>query len=206
MKLFRLFIVSLVMVVGASMATTASAQFRFGVKAGVNISKLSFSKEALNDIVSADNQAGFTGGIMAEFTVPIIGVGADVSAMYVRRNAQYMAANGLETAQRDYIEIPVNLKWKISTPVASIITPYIFTGPSFAILANKDAIVGAYESQKIDTSWNIGAGVELIKRVQVSASYAIGMNKTIKSLTPLPTGEEVGARSNYWTVTAAWVF
>lgn len=206
MKKIKLIIATLVLIVAASAATTASAQFRFGVKAGVNISKLSFSQDALNDILSKDNQAGFTGGIMAEFTVPIIGVGADVSAMYVRRNARYIDSKGLSTAQRDYIEIPVNLKWKISTPVASIVTPYIFTGPTFAILASKDAVVDAYKSQKVDTSWNIGLGVELIRHLQVSASYAIGMNKTIKSLTPLPTGEEVGARSNYWTITAAYVF
>ncbi|MCH5345749.1 MAG: PorT family protein [Muribaculaceae bacterium] len=207
MKLLRVFIATIIMVVGASAATTASAQFRFGVKAGVNISHLSFSEKALEDVFSKDNQAGFTGGIMAEFTVPLIGVGADVSAMYVRRNAQYMAEKGFETDQRDYIEIPVNLKWKISIPAAgNIVSPYIFTGPSFAILASKKAIVNAYENKAVDTSWNVGVGLQFVNHLQIGASYAIGMNKTIKSLTPLPNGEYVGARSNYWTITAAWLF
>ena len=209
MKLLRVFIAAIIMVVGASAATTASAQFRFGLKAGVNISHLSFNEDIKNAF-EKDNQTGFTGGIMAEFTVPLIGVGADVSAMYVRRNAQYMDNNNLKTNQRDYIEIPVNLKWKISIPaVGNIVSPYIFTGPSFAILASKKAISNAYENKAVDTSWNVGVGLQFINHLQIGASYAIGMNNTIKKFTvgnAVGEANEVGARSNYWTITAAWLF
>lgn len=42
------------------------------VKGGLNLSKASFSKDALK----GDNQTGWFIGPMAEFTLPIIGVGA----------------------------------------------------------------------------------------------------------------------------------
>ena len=45
----------------------ANAQLKFGVKGGLNISKVSVSK----DILKSDNQTGFFIGPMAEFTVPV---------------------------------------------------------------------------------------------------------------------------------------
>ena len=106
MKAIKVIFMTLVMVLGASSAMTASAQFRFGVKAGVNVNSLHFNK----DVFESDNQTGFTGGLMTEFTVPVIGVGFDLSAMYVRRNAKFMEENNIATDKRDYIEIPLNLK------------------------------------------------------------------------------------------------
>ncbi len=202
MKLYRALAVALVMIIGAAAATTASAQFRFGIKAGVNISKLSFNSD-VQQLLNKDNQAGFTGGLMAEFTVPIIGIGGDVSAMYVRRNAQYMEQNNIATDHRDYIEIPINLKYKLGLPmVGNIISPYIFTGPSFAFLTSRRAINNALKNKSMDTSWNVGIGVQLVNHLQVSASYGFGLGKQFK----VPTGGDVDARNNYWTVTAAYLF
>lgn len=70
-------IISVLMVaVCLMMAAPAQAQLHFGVKGGLNISKLSFSKDAFK----GDNKTGFFVGPMAEFTLPIIGIGADVAA------------------------------------------------------------------------------------------------------------------------------
>ena len=51
------------------MAAPVQAQLHFGVKGGLNLSKASFSKDALK----GDNQTGWFIGPMAEFTLPIIG-------------------------------------------------------------------------------------------------------------------------------------
>lgn len=65
-------IISVLMVaVCLMMAAPAQAQLHFGVKGGLNISKLSFSKDAFK----GDNKTGFFVGPMAEFTLPIIGIG-----------------------------------------------------------------------------------------------------------------------------------
>lgn len=120
----------------------AMAQFRFGVRAGLNVNSLHFNKEIFDE----NNRAGFTGGVMAEFTVPIIGVGADLGVMYVRRNSQFMQTLADKTTEvqnlnSDYIEIPLNIKYKIGIPaISSILKPYIFTGPSFAFLTSKKHI------------------------------------------------------------------
>ena len=72
-------IISLCMIaVCLLMAVPAQAQLHFGVKGGLNLSKISFSSSDLK----GDNKTGWFIGPMAEFTVPIIGVGVDVAALY----------------------------------------------------------------------------------------------------------------------------
>ncbi len=38
------------------------------------------------------------------------------------------------------------------------------------------------QNKKTDVAWNFGFGVELIKHIQVSASYGIGMTKAFESV------------------------
>ena len=142
-KMIRRMVVAVALM--AAFAVPASAQFSFGVKAGVAVSDMKFNK----DVLDADNRAGFTGGVMAEVMIPMTNIGVDASLMYVRRNTEFMDKLGdSEKSHRDYIEIPINLKWKIGLPiVGSIVSPYIFTGPSFAFLTSKKNIEDAYKNK-----------------------------------------------------------
>lgn len=179
-----------------------SAQFRIGPRVGLNINQLHFNDKAFD----SDNRAGFNAGVMAEFTVPVLGIGADISAMYVRRGAKWMEDNEIQRGGRDYIEIPVNLKWRISIPaVNKIVRPYLTTGPSFAFLTSSRAVNEALYSSKYDTSWNFGFGIEFLQRLQVGASYGIGMTKALKS-TGVTESAGIEGRNRYWTVTAAYLF
>ena len=105
------------------MAAPVQAQLHFGVKGGLNLSKASFSKDALK----GDNQTGWFIGPMAEFTLPIIGVGADIAALYSQTD---LAAKGYDTdAKLKTFEIPVNLKWSFG--LGSMFGAYIAAGPQF---------------------------------------------------------------------------
>ena len=187
-------------VVAMIIALPASAQFRFGIKAGVALNSLHFSSDYLENL-NSDNRAGFTGGLMAEFMLPIGGLGLDASLMYVHRSAE----EGVDTdagegevsfAKRDYIEIPINLKYKFSIPaVSSIVAPYIFTGPSIAFLVSDSKDI----YKKCDFAWNVGAGVELIRHLQVSASYGFGITKLVAE-------RDANVKNRYWTLTAAYLF
>ncbi len=182
-------------------AIPASAQFKFGPRLGLEVNSLHFNSK----LFDSDNQAGFTGGIEAEFTVPVVGVGFDASVMYVRRNARFMQENSKDDTNvpRDYIAIPVNLKYKFGLPV---IKPYLFTGPEFAFLTSGRAINDALRSKKTDVSWNFGLGVELINHLQVSASYGIGITKATEWVGIAGGGDKIDGKNRYWTVTAAWLF
>lgn len=204
LKMIRRIVVAVALV--AAFAVPASAQISFGVKAGVAISDLKFNKE----VFDASNRAGFTGGVMAEVMIPMTNIGVDASLMYVRRNTEFMAnvLGKTESAKshRDYLEIPINLKWKIGLPiVGSIVSPYIFTGPSFAFLTSKKEIENVYKNKTFDVSWNVGFGVQLVKKLQIGASYGFGLTKAVEMATDV-NGAGIDGKNRYWTVTAAYLF
>lgn len=199
MKSLKLLLIVAALGVSAYGSQT-SAQVRFGVKAGVEVSKLHFD----NRIIESNNRAGFTGGLMMEFTVPVVGIGFDLSAMYARRSAEFAEKHGID--ERSYIEIPLNLKYKLGIPgIGSIIKPYLATGPSVAFLTSKQDVKDAYHNKSVDWAWNFGAGFELFKHLQVGASYGLGLSNAV-SLIPGAETTKVPGKNRYWTVTAAYLF
>lgn len=194
-----------VMLVAIITAGNASAQFRFGVRAGVAINSLSLNKEALNDVVDSENRAGFTGGITADFALPLTGLMVDGSLLYTHLNDKLSVGEGTasKTYKRDYIDIPVNLKYRIS--LLSVVKPYLFTGPDFAILLSNDDDV--ISKSKTYVSWNIGAGVELLNHLLVSASYNIGLSDSVEGALKLNTNNSnITGKNKTWTITAAYMF
>lgn len=202
MRTLKNLIAVVVVAVAAVAATPAQAQFRFGPKVGLNVNKLHFNESTF----SGTNNSGFTAGAMAEFTAPIIGVGVDLSVMYVRRTAEFMRENARQFDRRDYIDIPLNLKWKLNIPIVNnIIRPYLTTGPSVAVLTSRKAI-SDLRNKKCDVAWNFGFGVELIKHLQVGASYGLGLTKAFKTVGVIGEGAGIEGKNRYWTVTAAYLF
>lgn len=199
MKLFKKLFVAIALC--ALFATPAMAQFRFGVKAGVAINDLKFNK----DVFESSNQTGFTGGVVTEFTVPVIGIGVDASLLYARRSADVPVGgnhNITESENRDYIDIPINLKWKIGIPaVSKIVSPFITTGPDFSFLVSKKNINEAWKNKTFDTAWTVGAGVELLSKVQVGATYGFGLSKSASG-----DNAQYSAKNRCWTITAALFF
>jgi hypothetical protein len=178
----------------------AQAQVRFGLKGGITINKLKWDK----DIVSSDNRAGFTGGVMLEIGMPVVGLGIDASALYTHReNNLYLEG---EKLKRDYIDFPINVKYKLQLPViGKVFSPFVSTGPDFALLlGDKDKI--EYKSSKWDISWNVGFGAELFRKLQIHANYGIGLNKALEYFNKESDKPGVKGRDNYWTITAAYLF
>lgn len=184
----------------------ASAQFSIGPKVGLTVNDMKLDES----VFATDNRAGFTAGVTCEFTIPVVNLGFDASVMYVKRTADVMEmTDGVMQEYEiggDYIEIPINLKWKIGLPVVGkIISPYIFTGPSFAFLTSKKAIKEAWKNQSVDINWNIGLGLQLFSKLQVGAYYGIGINDAVEAVGVVDEPVDI-KRQNGWTVTAAWLF
>lgn len=195
-----------------TVAVPATAQFKFGPRLGVAINNLHFSskQDAVKDLISTDNRAGFTGGLMAEFTAPVIGIGVDASLMYVRRSVKTIDSEDPnvdnKVLKRDYFEIPINLKYKFSLPVAgNAVSPFLTTGPSFAFATSKEAIKEAYKNKAVDVAWNIGLGVEFVKHLQIAASYGFGISKSLTKYAGI-NDIDVEGKTRCWTITAAYLF
>lgn len=200
MKAIRLFIAAAAIAIASIAAQPTAAQFRIGPRIGLNVNKLHLNKE----LIGNENRAGFNAGLMAEFTVPVVGIGFDISAMYVRRSAEWAQQQLID--KREYIEIPLNLKYKLNIPIVnSIIRPFLTTGPSFSFLTSKKSWT-AFRNKSCDVAWNFGIGVELLRHLQVAASYGVGMTKAFESIGAINGSADIEGKNRYWTVTAAYLF
>ncbi len=200
MKIIRTLLVALTLLLSAQVST---AQFKIGPKVGLTVSELHFN----SDVFDETNRAGFTAGLMTEFTIPVVGIGFDASLLYSRRNAQWLEKQGASLKDgRDYISIPINLKWKFKLP---IIKPFVTTGPDFAFLTSRRAINEAYRNRKFDTSWNVGFGAEILGHLQIAANYGFGINKALNAVGLAESPSEntrIEAKNRVWTITAAYLF
>lgn len=202
----KIMLALMVAIVGIS---SANAQFRFGIKAGMNINKIHFSD--VNKNLQPDNSCGWNVGVMAEFTVPIVGLCFDASLLYSRMNnaisddidgAAKDVTDSDMTYGKNFLEIPINIKYKFQIPVvASIIKPYLFTGPSFAFKLDKSIMDKTFQA-----AWNVGVGLELFRHLQIAGSYGFGMNNVAKEVFNEANVETLKAKNNYWTISAAYLF
>lgn len=185
----------------------AEAKFRFGLKAGLNVNKLHLSDAKAN--LSSDNQCGFTAGVMTEFVVPVVGIGLDLSLMYTHMNNDVKEGVNEGSVGKNFLEIPLNIKYKINLPaVGSIIQPIIYTGPTMALKLDK-SVFKDLETKTVQMGWNLGIGVELVKHLQISGGYTFGMNNVAKKIPVVNNNLNIGdvkVKNNYWTITAAYLF
>ncbi|MCH5231370.1 MAG: porin family protein [Muribaculaceae bacterium] len=187
----KLLVALLIAVMGMGVA---NAQFKFGVKAGVNVNHISGA--GLGDLGDPANKAGWTAGVMTEFQVPVVGICLDLSLMYSRLNSL--------DENKNFLMIPLNLKYKFGLPVVgSFLAPYIFTGPSFDFKLDKSTI-NNMKTKTFQAVWNVGLGIELIKHLQIGASYGFGINNIMDKVVTDMKGEKL--HNNYWTITAAYLF
>ena len=112
-------IVSLVAFLCAMTWSVQAQGLKFGVKGGLNISKMSFSK----DVFDSDNKTGFYVGPTIKLSLPL-GFGLDIAALYDQRSTDVKTDAkpsgttvavyaGDEKITQKSIQIPVNLRYNI---------------------------------------------------------------------------------------------
>lgn len=197
-------ILSTLMMVFALLLVTvpATAQFKLGVKGGLNISKASVSK----DILSSNNRTGFFIGPMAEFTLPLIGLGIDAAALY-NESGVSIDKDGVDVnSTLKTIEIPVNLKWTFG--LGSTAGIFIAAGPQFGFNVGDRIIQDLYEFKKNNTTFNVGAGVKLLRHLQVGVNYNFGLSRAASIIDNEGLNEFLGEkiRNNTWQISLAYMF
>lgn len=189
----------LVAIVAIFTVGSASADFRWGIKAGLNFSNLNL-KNFQSTVTDPGNRTGWQAGLMAEFTIPIVNIGADASLMYMRQNLDQNDAY----SNKNFIDLPINLKWKIGLPVVGkVISPIIYTGPDFLFALNKNTI-NDFKSKTCEVGWNVGIGLQLVNHLQVTAGYCFGLNGIAEKMGV--DAQDMKVKKNYWSVSAAYLF
>lgn len=184
----------LMIAVCVGMAIPAQAQINFGVKGGLNLSKASLSDVPGN--FKKDNFTGFFIGPMAEFNIPIVGLGVDASLLFAQRGIKVSEAGDEITIKQNGIDIPVNLKYNIG--LGSLVGIYLAAGPDFYFDFEKKTGI---DKKKAEVGINVGAGVKLLNHLQVGANYNIPLGDTADI-----KGTEGSYKTKTWQVSVAYIF
>ena len=193
----------------ATMTVAAQAQVKFGVKGGLNLTNMKFD----NSIVNKSNQTGFFIGPTINFTLPVVGLGIDASALYDQRSAKIEGSE--DKLKQQSIQIPINLRYGFG--LGNTASLYIFAGPQFGFnIGDKSANIvdNALEWRLKDSnlSANVGVGLMLLNHLQVSANYNIALgttgetnvlSSTTSTVANLVTGK---TKANAWQLSVAYFF
>ena len=198
-------------------ANNAQAQVQFGIKGGLNVTSMSLDKDKLLD---TENQAGFFIGPTVKFTLPIVGLGIDASALYDQREAKIKGdinGNKVETSSKlktQAINIPINLRYGVG--LGSVANVFFFAGPQFGFNVgdkNKSIFQDAAEwkLKSSNFSVNVGLGFTVLSHLQVSANYNIACGKTgdvtVSDAAGATLQELLGSgKANAWQVGLAYYF
>lgn len=187
----------------------ASAQVKFGLKGGLNVTDMSLSQE----VFDVENRAGFFVGPTLKVSLPISGLGVDIAALYDQRSAKVKDAD--ETLEQQSVQIPVNVR--LGFGVGSTVSAFVFAGPQFGFNVGKDEFNWknkenydeTFQLKKSNISVNVGLGVTLMSHLQVSANYNIACGKTAEydqSSSAKEAIKGIRARNNAWQIALAYYF
>ena len=201
-KIFML----LAMIVTMTAANNASAQIKFGLKGGVNVTDMSLN----SSVFDASNRTGFFVGPTIKVQLPLVGLGIDASALYDQREAKIKVGNTTtkETLRSQAINVPINLRygWGLS----SIANIFLFAGPQFGFnVGDKDQKINdksTWSVKNSNFSLNFGAGVTLLSHLQLTANYNVVCGKTSDASIEQLTNKEVRSRANAWQIALAYYF
>lgn len=200
----------LAMIVTMTAANNASAQIKFGLKGGVNVTDMSLS----SNVFDASNRTGFFVGPTIKVQLPLVGLGIDASALYDQREAKIKVGNTTtkETLRSQAINVPINLRygWGLS----SLANIFLFAGPQFGFnVGDKDQKItesSTWSVKNSNFSLNFGAGVTLLSHLQLTANYNVVCGKTsdatITEGIEQLTNKEVRSRANAWQIALAYYF
>lgn len=176
----------------------AQAQLKFGVKGGLNITSLSLSK----DIAKSDNRTGFFIGPMAEFTLPIVGLGVDAAVLYSQSRAQMNYGKGAIADNLKSLEVPINLKWTFG--LGSLASGFIAAGPQFGWnVGNSSFVEDAIQLKNNFTTFNVGVGAKFLRHFQAGVNYNFSLGKVGEVL-----GDEelLKIKRKTWQISVAYLF
>lgn len=214
-------------------STSSFAQL--GIRAGVNMANQihSFNQKDIKAAFKADNLTGYQLGLVYQWNPQESGFGFELGALLSQKGGMFKldstsVVNSLIKGYREmtHIDIPANLRFRL--PLGGALGIYGTAGlyGSFA-LKGKTVFEGIHEAthkemfhrfaDRLDYGYSLGAGVELVKKLQIGASWSQALQKkdASKSLIELIKTETGGAvpnveaaknRTSVFAVTLTYLF
>lgn len=197
------------------LAVPANAQVKFGIKAGVNVSDLHLSDVSEN-FDKSNNAGGFIGPTI-KFTLPVVGLSLDASALYDYKSSKVKNTEGNitteETVKQQTIDIPINVRYGVG--LGSTANLFLYAGPQWAFnVGDKDfnwqtlTESSTYSLRSTNFSMNVGVGATALKHLQLTVNYNIACGKTADLTVKDATNTIIKGkgRNNSWQIALAYFF
>lgn len=187
---------------------SASAEFRWGPTAGINVSTLHWKQ----DLVTTKTLAGVNVGAMGEIMIPGIGFGVDFALKYAMHGAKVnfgekhvwaVDGYGNENVFIHTLQIPLNLrfKWTRLNGFERWAAPFAYAGPVFTFnlaTSNLDCI----EHPEGSFGLQCGVGGEFFEHLQFSVGYLWGLSYDVRTVKL----DNFSASNRGWQINFAWLF
>ena len=200
------FLSSLMLLAFVAVMPASAQSLKFGVKGGINVNTLSFGEEAIDNI-KEDRIGWFVGPSLKLSLLPALGF--DIAALYDQKEAEIEDA----VIKQQSVLIPVNVRANIG--LGSLAAIYLAAGPQFGFNVGKDEfswkrqnIEEEFQLKKSSFSVNLGAGVTIMKHLEVGFTYNIPVTDTgdLTWKTAYEGLKDKDNKTRTWTVSAAYYF
>lgn len=205
---------SMLLLAAMLVAVPAQAQgVKFGVKGGYNITSMKIDDAAAS---VKDNKNGWYVGPTVKVSL-LAGLGVDGAIFYDQRETEL--EDTAEPIKQQSILVPINLRYNLG--LGGLAGIYGAVGPQFgfnvgdADFSFKNAVSQVedkFQLKKATFGINVGAGVYLLKRLEVGFVYNIPLGNTADysegtALSgTVEAAKKFDVKSNTWQVSAAVYF
>jgi hypothetical protein len=186
----------------------AHAQFKFGVKAGMNNTRLKLDYEN-----AFSNEAGYGWFIgptaKVSFPLGILNLGADGAVLYDERNSKTGLDGAEETIKQKSIIIPLNVRMNFS--LLKMLGAYVATGPQFGFNVGNSGfgwgeMKDNFQLKKSQFSWNVGLGVMVMNHLDIGVAYNFGLGRTGELQETSGVAILDTPKQKTWVLSAAYYF
>ena len=204
--------------------TESSAQIKYGVKGGLNLSDVvimdtwrgSMGGSEKDKGISISNRAGFFIGPTALLSTPIKRLDIDASLLFDQRGVETKSIDLLggrpykTTTTQQQLVLPVNARYNLIS--GKSVSLFVFAGPQLGINIGKrenNTDHGSFVFNRASFSINAGAGLLLARHIQISANYNIVCKKNAETWVNRNTSyaNETGrSRFHAWQFSVGYYF
>lgn len=194
-----------VMLMAVAFAMPSNAQIKLGLTGGLNLTNVNV-KDAAGTV---KGRTGFFIGPTVKFTLPIVGLGIDASAVYDQREGKIGEGSAEQTIKSQSIQIPINVRY--GAGLGDLLEVFAFAGPQFGFNVGSNKKIEEWDTEwtlkSANLSANLGIGLTVLSHLQAKFNYnwALGKTGEIKSISG--ARDAVGsAKFNCWQISLAYWF
>jgi len=212
-KLFSLLVIMLFC------ATGLFAQL--GIKAGVNIASemISFSQSDIKAGFNSTNLTGYQIGLVYQVMPKKSesGFGFEIGALLTQKGSTFSDSTHIDNVikqgykELNYLEVPLNLRYHLSFGLVGVYGfggvygGYALSGKTVDESTNSTQNTAyATQNDHMDYGYNVGAGVEMFKKIQFGATLSQGLKNTSVAIVGLPTPTK--ATNRVYSVNLVYLF